>query len=43
MRVDRKRKQSAIVFLMAIGMTKQEIAESFKDYPLLFFNDAAAT
>ncbi|KFJ02332.1 DNA-directed RNA polymerase subunit beta [Bifidobacterium thermacidophilum] len=34
-RVDRKRKQSAIVFLMAIGMTKQEIAESFKDYPLV--------
>lgn len=34
-RVDRKRKQSAIVFLMAIGMTKDEIAKSFKDYPLV--------
>ena len=34
-RVDRKRKQSAIVFLMAIGMTKQEIADAFKDYPLV--------
>ncbi|MDF7664294.1 DNA-directed RNA polymerase subunit beta [Bifidobacterium sp. ESL0763] len=34
-RVDRKRKQSAIVFLMAIGMTKPEIAKSFKDYPLV--------
>ena len=29
-RVDRKRKQSAIVFLMAIGMTKDEIADAFK-------------
>ena len=27
-------KQSAIVFLMAIGMTKSEIAQAFKDYPL---------
>ena len=35
MRVDRKRKQSAIVFLMAIGMTKSEIAQAFKDYPLV--------
>ena len=34
-RVDRKRKQSAIVFLMAIGMTKDEIAAAFKDYPLV--------
>ncbi len=34
-RVDRKRKQSAIVFLMAIGMTKSEIAQAFKDYPLV--------
>ncbi len=34
-RVDRKRKQSAIVFLMAIGMTKDEIADAFKDYPLV--------
>ena len=34
-RVDRKRKQSAIVFLMAIGMTKQEIREAFQDYPLV--------
>jgi DNA-directed RNA polymerase subunit beta len=34
-RVDRKRKQSAIVFLMAIGMSKDEIAKSFKDYPLV--------
>lgn len=34
-RVDRKRKQSAIVFLMAIGMTKPEIAKAFKDYPLV--------
>jgi len=34
-RVDRKRKQSAIVFLMAIGMTKDEIADAFRDYPLV--------
>ena len=34
-RVDRKRKQSAIVFLMAIGMTKPEIAEAFQGYPLV--------
>ena len=34
-RVDRKRKQSAIVFLMAIGMTKPEIREAFKGYPLV--------
>ncbi|MUH59841.1 DNA-directed RNA polymerase subunit beta [Bifidobacterium sp. GSD1FS] len=34
-RVDRKRKQSAIVFLMAIGMTRSEIRDSFKDYPLV--------
>ena len=33
--MDRKRKQSAIVFLMAIGMTKDEIADAFKDYPLV--------
>lgn len=34
-RIDRKRKQSAIVFLQAIGMTLSEIRESFKDYPLV--------
>ena len=34
-RVDRKRKQSAIVFLMAIGMTRSEIRDAFKDYPLV--------
>ena len=34
-RVGRKRKQSAIVFLMAIGMTKPEIREAFKGYPLV--------
>ena len=34
-RVDRKRKQSAIVFLMAIGMTKSELAQAFTDYPLV--------
>ncbi|MDN5971819.1 DNA-directed RNA polymerase subunit beta [Bifidobacterium crudilactis] len=34
-RVDRKRKQSAIVFLEAIGMTKSEIKESFQGYPLV--------
>ncbi len=34
-RIDRKRKQSAIVFLEAIGMTKDEIGKSFKDYPLV--------
>ena len=34
-RVDRKRKQSAIVFLMAIGMTKPEIREAFQGYPLV--------
>lgn len=34
-RVDRKRKQSAIVFLMAIGMTKDEIADAFQGYPLV--------
>ena len=34
-RIDRKRKQSAIVFLKAIGMTDSEIATAFKDYPLV--------
>ncbi|AKV54995.1 DNA-directed RNA polymerase, beta subunit [Bifidobacterium actinocoloniiforme DSM 22766] len=34
-RVDRKRKQSAIVFLMAIGMSKAEIRKAFKGYPLV--------
>nr|WP_018143467.1 DNA-directed RNA polymerase subunit beta [Alloscardovia criceti] len=34
-RIDRKRKQSAIVFLKAIGMTDAQIAEAFKDYPLV--------
>ncbi|MEK0306978.1 DNA-directed RNA polymerase subunit beta [Bifidobacterium favimelis] len=34
-RVDRKRKQSAIVFLMAIGMSKSEIRKAFKGYPLV--------
>lgn len=34
-RVDRKRKQSAIVFLMAIGMTKPQIRKAFKGYPLV--------
>ncbi|WP_314688382.1 DNA-directed RNA polymerase subunit beta [uncultured Bifidobacterium sp.] len=34
-RVDRKRKQPATVFLLAIGMSKDEIAEAFKGYPLV--------
>ncbi|MFT9008521.1 MAG: DNA-directed RNA polymerase subunit beta [Bifidobacterium sp.] len=34
-RVDRKRKQSAIVFLEAIGMTKEEIRKAFEGYPLV--------
>lgn len=34
-RVDRKRKQSATVFLKALGMTESEIREEFKDYPIL--------
>ncbi|BAR05820.1 DNA-directed RNA polymerase, beta subunit [Parascardovia denticolens DSM 10105 = JCM 12538] len=34
-RIDRKRKQSAIVFLQAIGMSREEIANEFKDYPLV--------
>ena len=34
-RVDRKRKQSAIVFLMAIGMTKPEIRDAFEGYSLV--------
>ena len=34
-RVDRKRKQSAIVFLMAIGMTRSEIRKAFEGYPLV--------
>ncbi len=34
-RVDRKRKQSAIVFLMAIGMSRSEIREAFEGYPLV--------
>lgn len=34
-RIDRRRKQSAIVFLMAIGLTKKQIAKEFKGYPLV--------
>ncbi|NEG96751.1 DNA-directed RNA polymerase subunit beta [Bifidobacterium sp. SMB2] len=34
-RVDRKRKQSAIIFLEAIGMTEREIHDSFQGYPLV--------
>lgn len=34
-RIDRRRKQSAIVFLMAIGLTKAQIAKHFKGYPLV--------
>ncbi|PWG59479.1 DNA-directed RNA polymerase subunit beta [Bifidobacterium catulorum] len=34
-RVDRKRKQSAVIFLEAIGMTEREINEAFEGYPLM--------
>ncbi|QRV01842.1 DNA-directed RNA polymerase subunit beta [Arcanobacterium phocisimile] len=34
-RVDRKRKQSATVFLKALGMSEAEIREEFKDFPIL--------
>lgn len=34
-RIDRKRKQSATVFLKALGMTEEEIRETFADYPAL--------
>ncbi|RSX51997.1 DNA-directed RNA polymerase subunit beta [Bifidobacterium callimiconis] len=34
-RVDRKRKQSAIIFLEAIGMTEREIHDAFQGYPLV--------
>lgn len=34
-RLDRRRKQSAIVFLLAIGLTREEIAETFADYPVV--------
>ncbi|MBT1166098.1 DNA-directed RNA polymerase subunit beta [Bifidobacterium simiarum] len=34
-RVDRKRKQSAVVFLEAIGMTEREIHDEFQGYPLV--------
>ncbi len=32
-RVDRKRKQPVTLFLKALGMTTEEIAKEFKDYP----------
>ncbi|MDO5671423.1 MAG: DNA-directed RNA polymerase subunit beta [Actinomycetaceae bacterium] len=34
-RIDRKRKQSATVFLRALGVTPEEIREEFKDYPVM--------
>ncbi|MDO4665133.1 MAG: DNA-directed RNA polymerase subunit beta [Actinomycetaceae bacterium] len=34
-RIDRKRKQSATIFLRALGMTPSEIREEFKDYPVM--------
>jgi DNA-directed RNA polymerase subunit beta len=34
-RVDRKRKQSAIVFLMALGLSKADIRKAFKGYHLV--------
>ncbi|WP_297565094.1 DNA-directed RNA polymerase subunit beta [uncultured Arcanobacterium sp.] len=34
-RIDRKRKQSATVFLRALGMSETEIREEFADYPVL--------
>ncbi|WP_062078360.1 DNA-directed RNA polymerase subunit beta [Demequina globuliformis] len=34
-RVDRKRKQPVTLFLKALGMTAEQIAEEFKDYPAM--------
>lgn len=34
-RIDRRRKQSATIFLRALGMTEAEIREEFADYPLM--------
>ncbi|MDO4613185.1 MAG: DNA-directed RNA polymerase subunit beta [Actinomycetaceae bacterium] len=34
-RIDRRRKQSATVFLRALGMTPSEIRETFAEYPVL--------
>ena len=34
-RIDRKRKQSATIFLRALGMTPEEIRSEFKDYPVM--------
>lgn len=34
-RIDRKRKQSVTVFLKALGMSTEEIAEMFSDFPVL--------
>jgi DNA-directed RNA polymerase subunit beta len=34
-RVDRKRKQSVTVFLKALGMTTEEIADEFADFPVV--------
>ena len=34
-RIDRKRRQSATIFLKAMGMSSSEIREAFKDYPLM--------
>ncbi|MDO5747171.1 MAG: DNA-directed RNA polymerase subunit beta [Actinomycetaceae bacterium] len=34
-RIDRKRKQSATIFLRALGMTPEEISEEFKDFPVI--------
>ena len=34
-RIDRKRKQSATIFLKAMGMSAAEIREAFADYPLM--------
>ncbi|MDY2941317.1 MAG: DNA-directed RNA polymerase subunit beta [Varibaculum sp.] len=34
-RIDRRRKQSATVFLRALGMTEADIRKEFKDYPVM--------
>lgn len=34
-RIDRKRKQSATIFLKAMGMSAAEIREAFADYPMM--------
>ncbi|MST48998.1 DNA-directed RNA polymerase subunit beta [Mobiluncus porci] len=34
-RIDRKRKQSATIFLKAMGMSAAEIREAFKDFPMM--------